>query len=267
MIYNLKLYLELLRISIASQFQYKASLWMQSFGRLLMTGIEFLSIWALFNRFHNLLGWTLPEVGLFYGFVCIIFSVADAGSKGFDMLPSLIRTGEFDRILLRPLSPLIQLAGREFNLRRFGRFLQGIAIFIWASRSLSIAWTIPKIFLLLWTSFCGVSLFVGIFILQATLCFWTVESVEVGNILTYGGVETSQVPLSVYPANFQRFFTYIVPLGCISYYPLLTIIGKADPMGSSIWFQTLSPLFGFIFLLISWQCWGKGIQHYSSAGG
>lgn len=265
--HQIKIYRELLKISIKSQLQYQASFWMQSIGQLLMTGIEFLSIWTLFHRFHHLMGWTLSEVGILYGFISIVFSIADASSKGFDLLPSLLKTGEFDRILLRPLSPLLQIAGREFTLRRIGRFIQGLVILLWASRSLPILWSIPKIILLVWTGICGILLFAGIFILQAALCFWTVESVEVGNILTYGGVETTQMPLSVYPHSFQRFFTYVIPLGCISYYPLLFVMGKTEPGGYSVWFQVLSPMLGIIFFLIAIQGWKVGTNHYSSTGG
>jgi ABC-2 type transport system permease protein len=247
--------------------QYKASFIMQSSGQFLMFGIEFLAIWTLFDRFHTLMGWTLPEVGFLYGFISIIFLLADAGSKGFDLLPSLIRSGEFDRILLRPISPILQLAGREFTLRRMGRLLQGLIIFIWASRSLSLVWTYPKILLLSGASIGGIFLFSGIFILQATLCFWTVESVEVGNILTYGGVETAQMPLSIYPIGFQRFFTFVVPLGCVSYYPLLLVMGKVDPLGTSAWFQSISPLLGIVFFWVALQVWRVGINHYTSAGG
>ena len=34
--------------------------------------------------------------------------------------------------------------------------------------------------------------------LQATLAFWTVDSLEVAKTLTYGGVEAGQYPLDIY---------------------------------------------------------------------
>lgn len=240
---------------------------MQSIGQLVITGIEFLAVWALFDRFHHLLGWTLPEIGFLYGYISIVFAVTDACARGFDKVPSLIRTGELDRILLRPVSPLIQVAGQEFTIRRVGRLLQSLAIFIWAIGSLNLHWTLLKYILLLFSATCGAILFFGIFILQATLCFWTVESVEIGNIITYGGVETLQMPLSIYPKAFQRFFTYIVPLGCTSYYPLLFIMNKTDSLGMPVWFQLFSPLLGVIFFLLAWWAWKIGINHYTSAGG
>ena len=61
------------------QMQYRASFVMLSLGHFFVTGIEFVSVWALFQRFGSLEGWTLPEVALFYGLVNIAFALSDAG--------------------------------------------------------------------------------------------------------------------------------------------------------------------------------------------
>ena len=43
---------------------------------------------------------------------------------------------------------------------------------------------------------------------------------------TDGGVETTQYPLSIYEPWFRKVFTYVVPLGCVSYFPALAIMGR-----------------------------------------
>jgi ABC-2 type transport system permease protein len=67
-------------------------------------------IWVLFLRFGDLKLWRLEEVCLFYGVVNISFALADAVSPGFDVFgPQYIKTGNFDRLLLRPRSVVLQL--------------------------------------------------------------------------------------------------------------------------------------------------------------
>src|SRR5689334_7354371 len=66
-----RLYRRYIGISIRSQLQYPASFVMASVGILLVTGIEFLGVWALFDRFGTIRGWSLPEVALFYGIISI----------------------------------------------------------------------------------------------------------------------------------------------------------------------------------------------------
>ncbi len=103
-------------------------------------------------------------------------------------------------------------------------------------------------------------------VLQATTAFWTIESLELFNILTYGGVETAQYPINIYRSWFRRFFTFVVPLACINYFPMHAFLGRIDPLGSTPLFQWLSPLLGVAFLLVSLQIWKIGVRHYCSTG-
>ena len=92
--------------------------------------------------------------------------------------------------------------------------------------------------------------FYALIVLQATLSFWTTESLEIMNTLTYGGVETAQYPLAVYREGFVEFFTYVVPLGCVTYFPAVYVLGIPDPLGSQPLFQALAPLAGFVFFFL-----------------
>ena len=87
-----------------------------------------------------------------------------------------------------------------------------------------------------------------------------------GAVLTYGGVETAQYPLAIYQPGFRRFFTFVVPLGCISYFPAVAILGIEDPLGSELWMQVAAPLAGYLFFAVSLLAWRFGIRHYTSTG-
>ena len=263
---NLKLYGRYLSISIQGQMQYRASFIMQSLGHFLITGFEFVAIWALFSRFGNLRGWTLPEVAVFYGLISTSFSICDALTRGFDIVSQLIKEGTFDRMLLRPRATILQLMGYEFTLRRVGRFSQGVLILVLGAVNLGVPWGAAKVLLLFWIVLGGGCLFTGILLIQATISFWTTESLEIMNTLTYGGMETAQYPMSIYLSWFRRFFTFVVPLACVNYYPVLAVLEKADPLGSPPWIQPLTPAAGVIFLFIGLLFWRFGLRHYSSTG-
>jgi ABC-2 type transport system permease protein len=112
----------------------------------------------------------------------------------------------------------------------------------------------------------GACLFFSLFVLQATICFFTTESLELMNTMTYGGVESAQYPIAIYAPWFRRFFTFVVPLACVSYFPLLAILGRRDPLGSPFWFQCASPAAGVAFLLAALWIWRAGVRHYTSTG-
>jgi len=247
--------------------QYRISFILSAIAQLVGTGIEVAGIWALFTRFGSLENWSLAEVCLFYGVVNITFSFADALSTGFDVFgPRYVRTGNFDRLLLRPRTTVLQLLGHELALRRVGRLIQGAVVFTWACMELQLQWTLGDLGLLLFAVGGGVAMFFGLIVIQATLSFWTVESLEVMNTMTYGGVQTAQYPLDIYQPWFRKFFTYIVPLACVSYFPIVNILHVSDPLGSPVWLQLSSPAAGVVFLLLSLALFQFGVKHYTSTG-
>ena len=239
---------------------------MQTLGHFLANGTEFLAIWALFSRFGNLKGWQLAEVAFFYATVHLAFAIADSLTRGFGRVAELIKMGDFDRLLLRPRSTVLQLLGYELTLRRFGRFCQALVILVAAGLSLGVAWSAGKFALLLFTVLGAVCLFVGLWVLQATLASWSTESLEILNTVTYGGVETAQYPLPIYLPWFRKFFTFVIPLACVNYFPVLPIIGKSDVLGSPPWLQKAAPLAGVLFLFIAMRVWRLGLRRYSSTG-
>jgi len=255
------------RASVHAQAQYPGSLAMLSLGAFVANFVDVIAIAALFARFGQVKGWTFGEVAMFYGVVSVAFAFADFLSRGFDVLGTeFIRTGAFDRLLLRPRSLTVQLVGHDPRLSRVGRLAQGLAALALATVALKFRWDASAVALAAWTVLGGVALFSGIFMLQATLAFWTVESLEVANLLTYGGVQAAQFPLSLYAEWFRGVLIFIVPLGCVAYFPVVGLLGRHDPLGAPDWFLPLAPAAGFAFLAAALAVWRVGVRHYTSTG-
>lgn len=246
--------------------QYKISFLLQTIGHFFTTFIELIGIVFLFSRFGSLLEWNLPEVAFLYGMINISFAIAESIGRGFDLFSEQVKTGQFDRLLLRPRGTAFQVAASELQLLRIGRFLQGLLVLIWAANTAVIKWSFPRILLLLFGITGGSALFYGLFIIQAIFSFWSTETLELMNIVTYGGNETSQFPISLYNKWFQRFFIFVIPLACINFFPMLAIFEKKCPIGSPEWFQWISPVLGFIFMFLCSQAWKFGVKHYRSTG-
>ena len=167
---------------------------------------------------------------------------------------------------MRPRAAGLQLAGHEVRLSRLGRLLQGFTVLILASSLVPIDWGAAAVATAVWAVAGGVALFVGILVLQATLAFWTVESLEIVNVLTYGGVQAAQYPLNIYAGWFRRLLTFGVPLACVAYYPILAILRRPDPLGAPDWLLPLAPIAGFAFLGLSFLAWHAGMARYASTG-
>jgi ABC-2 type transport system permease protein len=263
----LALYGRYVSASLRAQAQYPTATLMLLAGHFAATGIEILGVFALFDRFGPVGGWSFGEAALFYALVNIAFSLADMLARGFDAFGTdFVRTGAFDRVLLRPRAAALQLAGYEVRLSRLGRLLQGFAVLVIASSLVPITWDAAAVATALWAVAGGVALFAGILVLQATLAFWTVDSLEVANVLTYGGVQAAQYPLNIYATWFRRLLTFGVPLACVAYYPVLAILQRSDPLGAPDWLLPFTPLAGFAFLALSFVAWRVGMARYASTG-
>ena len=264
---TLRLYLHYIGASIRGQMQYPASFTLLSLAQLLATASEIVGVWALFHRFGHVGAWTFGEVAVFYGLINIAFSFADAWTRGFDVFgPEFVKTGAFDRLLLRPRSTAFQLFGHELRLSRVGRFIQGAAVLVVGVRMTHMALTPAALGLMTLAVLGAVALFTGILILQATLAFWTVESLEVANILSYGGVQAGQYPMNIYAGWFRNLLIYVVPVACVSYFPVVAALGRHDPLGAPDWILPLTPLAGFAFMALSLWVWGFGVRRYASTG-
>jgi ABC-2 type transport system permease protein len=264
---HLSLQLRFYAVSVRGQLQYRGSFVMSFLASVIATGVEFLGLWALFARFGPLEGWTLAEAALLYGIVNAAFAVADLLAGSLERFGSeFVRTGDYDRLLLRPRPSLLQLMGTDFQLRRLGRLAQALVVLGWALSVVGVDLDLAAVAVLAFAVLGGIALFTGLLFAHAALGFWTVETLEVGNVLTYGGAQTVQYPLPIYHRFLRRFFTVLVPLACVSYFPVVHALDLTDPLGSPPLAQVLAPLAGFAFLLATLALWRLGERRYASTG-
>ena len=266
--HTLSIYRRLLGVQIRSQLQYRLSFILDVIAAALMVTLEFSSLALVFERFDNIKGWTLGEVAFLYGLVELSFGLMDMIFSGFDpkRFGHEIRRGTFDQLLLRPVNITMQVMGQEFVLRRLGRITLGVAIIGLALAQTNIVWTVGKLLYLPLVIVSMVCFFGGLFIIGATITFWTVESIEVMNILTYGGSFLISHPMHIYGDWMRRFFTYIVPAIFLNYYPALYFLGKPDPFDFPAFAPFLAPVAGLLILGLALAFWRFGMKHYQSTG-
>jgi ABC-2 type transport system permease protein len=262
----LALYFRLLGAQVRAQMQYRASFLAEFLGNLVITGLDFAMVAILLARFRAIGGWELPEVLFLYGTSAISFSLAELFVGAFDNFEVWVVRGEFDRVLLRPLPVIFQMLSGAFPMRRFGRLAQGSIALIVALTLLKPAWRIPQVLFLGATLAGGILFFMAIFVLGATLSFWSPQSHEVANIFTYGGQFMTSYPMHIYEAWLRSIFTFVIPMAFINYYPALYLLGKPDPLGLPAWIPFLSPLVAVIVLRGALAVWRTGVRRYQSVG-
>lgn len=264
----LQLYLQLISIRIRGQMQYRFSFFMEAVSTALISGISFLTIALVVQKFEGIGGWSLTQVAFLYGMMETSFGIMDMLFSGYDPqnFGLQVRLGSFDQVLLRPVPVWIQVFGSEFMLRRLGRILQGLAVLIFAISSLDIHWTWGKLVYLPVVLLCQVAFFGGFFMIGSAITFWTVESIEVINIFTYGGAEMNTYPMHIYDDWLRNLFTFIIPAIFLNYYPALYILDLPDPLNFPEFSYLLAPVAGLGMLMVGQLFWQFGMKHYQSTG-
>ncbi|CAM3230808.1 ABC-2 family transporter protein [Deinococcus saxicola] len=267
-VYHLHLYFLLLRAQARSQAVYRVSFALDALGSALITLAEFAAFALVLPRFGSLSGWTLGEVSLLYGLAEMAFVLMDLAFGGFDApnLSQHVRSGSFNTFLLRPAPLCLQIFGSDFALRRVTRVFLAAGILAYGV-SASGAILTPETALLLAGSVLGmIAFFGGLFVIGGTLTFWTVESVEAMNVLTYGGRTLISYPMDIYGQFLRKTFTYLLPAAFLSYFPVLHVLGRPLPDGLPPLAAYLSPLVGPLMLAAAFAFWRVGVRHYGGTG-
>lgn len=261
MIQKFRLYGHYISIVVRGMMQYKVSFLLTSLGQFLVSFNVFLGIYFLFQRFHQVRGYSYGEVLLCYAVVLMEFSLAEMWARGFDTFSGIVKNGEFDRVLVRPQGEILQVLGSRFELTRLGRMFQAVVMLVYAITSVQIRWTAGRVLTLVFMLVGGMAVFAGLFLIYAALCFFTLDGLEFMNVLTDGAREYGKYPLDIYGRRVLRLATFIVPYSLIQYYPLKYILGHVSGQ-----VYIFLPLLAVLFLVPCYALWRFGVRHYKSSG-
>lgn len=256
----MRLYLSFLSLHLKSAMTYRSSFLLSCLGQLLVTVNTFLGVKFLMDRFGTVAGYTLPQLALCFGVILTATSLAECFARGFDAFAAVLSQARFDRLLVRPRGLIFQLLCEEMKLSMVPRLLQAVLMLGWAISAGAVRWTAAKAAVLVLMILCGAAVFFGLFLINAALCFFTLEGLEVMNIFTDGPREYGKYPFGIYGRGVLWILTLLVPLALVQHWPLQYLLDRGPG-----WYGLL-PLLSLLFLLPCAAAWRLGVQHYRSTG-
>ena len=245
--------------------QYRSSLMMQIIAQVVMTGGELLAVVVLLDRFRMVGHWSALEIMFFFGVMQSSFALTELFGRGIAAFSNFVQRGDFDALLLRPKPLLLQVLCAQLDPRRQGSFLVGLLAAMVAAARLGIAWDAARVLLLAEVVLGSVLLILGLFMIEATAAFFSVKSIEMANVLTYGGRSTCQYPVDIFPTPLRLLFTYLAPFALCMHWPVSWIIGSPMVQCSAVWYFVM-PLTGAVFFLLMTRVWYAGVRRYRSTG-
>lgn len=259
-------YARLVGARLRSQLVYRASFALDFVTQIIAQCTELVVILVLFSQVDALGGFTRNEVLLMYAFAGAAFGVADLFAGQLDNLPTYIRTGSFDVLLMRPLGTLPQLMCTDVRLRRVGRIVGALGALGYALAHVPVEWTAAKVVLTVLTPVAGAVIFSSVWVVACSICFWIVEGREFANAVTYGGNAFTSYPINVYSRPLRWLMAFVVPGAFVAYYPSLALLGKQDPLGLPGWVGWTSPLVAGLAAVVAGAVWRFAVRHYRGTG-
>lgn len=257
---NISLYLSFLKASLKEMLIYRLDCIVGMVSQIVTQLVEIIFIWIVFQNTDNLAGWNFKQILLLYGVTLISIGISDFCFDAlYDIGPKYIRNGEFDKILLRPVHPLISIIGASKEFTSIGYFVLGLVLTIIMLINLAIPITIILILKIILFSIVGAAIIGAINTIFSVASFWTYRSNEV--IWTFYRVYTlAQYPLDIYNKLIKIVITVILPFAFVAYYPTMNYLGMDNIM------IYIAPIVMIILWIIAIKVWNFALNKYRSTG-
>ena len=257
-----KIYISMLRMHFLAGLEYKGW-WLMVLQVLFVVISDPIATFFLFSRFGAIGPWTLERIMLMYAIAITSFGLAESLCRGFDYFPwKMIRSGDFDRLLLRPRTLFVQAAASYFHIHRLSRVVAGIGVILWCLNRLGVVLDIARAAMLMLALLGGTLMYCGVFVMSSGIAFFTIKALDWIYIFTNASYQMTRCPVEYMPRTLYRMFTFFMPLLLISYYPASAACG----WGESMWKGFLALPAGAAFLGMSLLVWRFGVRHYKSTG-
>ncbi len=259
---ELKLYFKFIRLNFLAGLQYKG--WPIMILQVLIVVItDPIGLIFLFSRFGSIGAWSVERIILIYAMAVTSFGLAETFCRGFDYFPwKMIRSGSFDRVLLRPCSLIVQIAGSYFHIHRISRVVGGMGTILWCLWKQDVQATACNVVMIVLALAGGFLAYTGVFVMTSGIAFFTIQGLDWIYIFTNASYQVTRCPIDYMPKVLRYMFTFFMPMLVISYYPASAVCG----WGESYFKGFLAFPAGVLFFMFSTLIWQFGVRHYKSTG-
>ena len=242
--------------------EYRVNFLIGAISTVFVQAAGLLAIWVVMEQIPDLDGWSLPEILLIYGLLTLAKSINHMFADNLWTIGrDYVRTGTFDRFMVRPIDPLFHLLADRFCHDGIGNFLVGLILVIIAASRLEIVWTPAHLGYLVLMVVSGGFIFIALNLMTSVSGFWIMDSVPVTRVV-FEMHEFAKYPLVIYPRAIGVLLTVLIPYGFASFFPASYLMGR-EINPALAWG---APVVALVLMVIALGVWRFGLRHYSSTG-
>jgi ABC-2 type transport system permease protein len=222
----------------------------------------FAVIWAIFQRIPNVNGWTFWQVVMMYALVFVTEGVGSLFFEGTWRLSSLVYTGQFDQVLLRPVSPIVQVLAGAVGFNGLGNLVTGFVLIGIAVTNVPLEWTPGRLLMLVVLIGSASAIRVAINLASAASTFWIRSPWSMVPMFVHRLGDFAKYPITIYSYAVQALIVIAVPFAFISFFPTAYVFGVEAWSLPGL----LTPLVALYAVLMSVWLFRVGLRRYESSG-
>jgi ABC-2 type transport system permease protein len=252
--------------SVRGELQYRANFLIMVLMGIVYQCTGFVFIWVVLSHFQAIAGWTLGEVAFLYGLRLVMHALNALITGGLYSIEWQVRQGDFDRYLVRPTPPLLQLLCQRVHISVFGDLLGGLALFVAASSLVTVDWRAPALLYLVLAIIGGALIEMALRVLFSSLAFRFLSANAFMLLLDTVFSNFANYPLKIFGGVLEFLLTFGLPLAFMAYFPAVVLLGRTAELRVNPVFAYGAPLAGVVWLAIALLVFQREMRHYQSAG-
>ena len=260
---TLFIYFRLFVQNIKIKLEYKADFFIMLFTGSLYQVLGFLFLWVIYSRIPSIQGWTFWEMIFLYSGIFFTEGFVSFFLEGMWMMAFIINTGELDRYLLRPISPVLQIVTANLGPNGIGNMILGAILYFQAFSHLNVYWSPLKILYIPVFLISAVTIRAAITFASTSAAFWIKSFSSSFPLMVFQVGDFAKYPLNIFNMSVQTLIAVIVPYGFISFFPAVYIFDKYPNIAWTAW---LAPLVATASVLLAAFIFKSGMKNYESAG-
>ncbi len=255
------------RMIFRSWFQYKVDAVLRSLAVFLREATAIIVMYFALLKFETLYGWNVYEILFLSSLIYVTYGILIIFFTGLRDFGNTVRSGGFDRYILRPRGLLYQLIFANADwFAAVGQGGLGIVLFIISASKVGVMWTPVRIIYYILTITGGVLIQGAIFLFLATLNIYLLETNAIKEVFYWDIRKFAGCPISIFHKAIQFLMTFVVPFAFVNYFPAQYLLRKDDMASYPAIFMYITPLVGLLMYLLSYAFWRFSIKYYKSSG-
>ena len=259
----IRLYFTCIKRSMISRLEYKKDTLVALFSFFFSNFCSLASIYFILQAIPRLQGYSLYEVGFFYGFSMLPIALDHLFSDELWLVAyRRVKEGDMDMHFLRPVPVLFQVCAETFQPEGFGELILGVGLITVCALHLTVKVTVGAVVVLCVGAVFGAVIITSFKVAIAALAFVFKRSGPLLQVV-YNFSAYAKYPLAIYPGVIRVLLVFVIPFGLFISLPVDTLLyGSYDP-----WLLCLAIIgCAALFFTVAVRIWTLCERRYESTG-